>query len=263
MAKFYKGTNDTVFKTIFGNNKYLLKKLLESALKLDDIEILDVKIPELPKSKIRSKKRILDVVIKSKGKIINIELNSYQDATFKRRNFSYLANLYINGLKEGEDYDHMEDYIQINISTDQASMISDYDIYKVTGKRYHQEYVDNFTIYEFNVTKMKETCYNEYRLLQLLDCDREELDRMSIGDKDMEELSKEIKGLNEDSEFIEFLTAEEEEEKYLNTVKNLEYQKGMDEGIEQVAKNMLNKGMDKKDISELTGLSLSQIEKIR
>ena len=114
-------------------------------------------------------------------------------------------------------------------------MISDYDIYKVTGERY-----------------------------------REELDKMSIGDKDMKELSKEIKGLNEDSEFIEFLTAEEEEEKYLNTVKNIEYQKGIDDGIEQgslnekkiIAKNLLNLNMSIEEISNVTGLTKEEIEKI-
>lgn len=51
-----------------------------------------------------------------------------------------------------------------------------------------------------------------------------------------------------------------EEGKYLNTVKNLEYQKGMEQGIEQVAKKIIHKGIDKKEISELTGLSIEDIK---
>ena len=221
MSKFYRGMNDVVFKTIFSkeSNRYLLKRLLRETLKLSDIEILDVGIEELPKNIIKSKKRTVDLVIKSKGKIINVEINTYDDKTYHRISFSYLANLYVNGLKEGQDYSSMEEYIQINISTKEASISKDYDIYKVTGERYRQEFIDNFKIYEFNTTNLKEKWYNEYRFIQLLDCDEEEIEKYQ-GDEEMEKLGEEIKRLNKNPEFVELMSEEEEYEKYINTEKN-------------------------------------------
>lgn len=267
MSKFYKGNNDIVFKTIFckKNNRHLLKSLVKEALKLDDIEIIDVSIPELPKEIIKSKKRSVDLVIRSDGKIINIEINNYDDRTHNRRLFGYLANIYVNEIKEGEDYSSMSECIQINLSNSKASLVKDCDIYNMTGKKYHQQFVDNFTIYEFNITKLKETCYNEYKLLQILDCNLEELDSYK-GDKDMEKLKDEIKRLNKDSQFVELMSEEEEERKYINTVKKIEYNKGIEQGESQktrdIAKKLLSEKIDVKTISVVTGLSKEEVEKI-
>ena len=39
----------------------------------------------------------------------------------------------------------------------------------------------------------------------------------------MEKLKEEIKKLNKDSKFVELMSEEEEERKYINTVKKIEY----------------------------------------
>ena len=66
--------------------------------------------------------------------------------------------------------------IQINLSSlNSNTLVYKYNLYdKINNKTY----IDNLEIYEFNITKIKETCYNKsskYRLLSLLDCNKEAL----------------------------------------------------------------------------------------
>ena len=271
--KFYKATNDKVFKAIFlpEQNWNLVKRLIEDATKIKDIEIISVVSPELPKDNIINKGKTLDVVVRSKDHIINIEVNVYNDIIFHRRNFAYLATEYSNDLAVGNDYDSMKDHIQINITVSTSSNIPDYDMYVIKGERHNQLFIDNFAIYEFNLLKMKDVCYNDYRFVQMLTYEKEELEEKCIGDKEMEQFKSELERVNSDNEFIQLMTADEEEKKYLNTVKNLEYKAGIKEGIEQgieqkskdIALKMLEKGIDIESISEITGLSKEEVESLK
>ena len=128
--KFFKATNDIVFKAIFlkENNRNLVKRLIEEATKLKDIEIISVISPELPKDKIINKGKTLDVVVRTKDKIFNIEVNIYDEVIFHRRNFAYIATQYSNDLNVGEDYEIMHEHIQINISVSTSSEIVEENI---------------------------------------------------------------------------------------------------------------------------------------
>ena len=57
------------------------------------------------------------------------------------------------------------------------------------------KYIDNLIIYEFNVPKIKTSCYNgsnEYNFVALLDADKEELENMCRGDNMMKKLKEEV-----------------------------------------------------------------------
>ena len=66
---------------------------------------------------------------------------------------------------------------------------------------------------------------------------------------------------------IEFLTAEEDMKKTNNTFKEIGRREGFEDGkvLEKVeiAKKLLNKNMDIKEIAEVTGLSLEKIQKLK
>ena len=128
--KFFKATNDIVFKAVFlpPNNWNLVKRLIEDATKLTDIEIVSVVSPELPKDNIYNKGKTLDVVVKTKDRIFSIEVNVYDEIIFHRRSFAYIASQYANDLNAGDDYEVMKDHIQINISVSRSSEIPAYDI---------------------------------------------------------------------------------------------------------------------------------------
>ena len=87
----------------------------------------------------------------------------------------------------------------------------------------------------------------------------EELDKICEGDKYMELFEKEVKRLNQNQKFTEFMSAKEEEEKLKKTL----IEDAKKEGKIEIAKNMLENKMDLKLISKLTEISISEIEALK
>ena len=78
----------------------------------------------------------------------------------------------------------------------------------------------------------------------------------------MEELSKQVKKLNQDQDILDVITRNEDE-LIRNTLYEKAIQKGISQGIEQTAKNLLKMKMEIKDISKATGLSIKEIENLK
>lgn len=176
-----------------------------------------------------------------------------------RRNLAYAGEVYANELKTSETYQSMTKVIQINLTNENKEIPLMID-YTVNNKETGIEFVDNFIIYEINLQKAKDTWYNNpkgKRILSLISCDEEELES-AIGDGYVERIKEE--------KYFNFLTVEEDDELYINSVKQEEYDKGIEQGLNEktieIAKNMLNKGTDISFISEITGLSIEDIKKI-
>ncbi|MBQ8218903.1 MAG: hypothetical protein IJZ79_04045, partial [Bacilli bacterium] len=107
-------------------------------------------------------------------------------------------------------------------------------------------------------------CYNKNikgNILSMLDMDLEELLNVK-GDKYMEKLKKEAIYLNNEDEFAKYMPDDVAERLFMNSY----IQKGFEQGIEQknieIAKKMLAKDTDINFISEITGLSIEDINKI-
>ncbi len=87
----------------------------------------------------------------------------------------------------------------------------------------------------------------------------------------MEKVKGELERLNKDTRFTEFLSAEEDDRKITNTLKNIYKMEGEKHGIEvgvkkekmDIAKNMINMNLDDETISKATGLLKEEIDKIR
>ncbi len=270
MKKFFKAKNDAMFKAIFcnDNNRDLLKRLLEEVTG-KQLEVIDIKASELLKNKVFVKGKTLDVLVKTNDGEANIEINSYSDSTLHRRNMAYICSRYSNSINVGDTYDEMPNFIQINLSTMHNNI--PYDIYKLKGEINGNLFVDNFTIYEFNLPIIKRKCYNKYKLLALLDADKDELNKLCVGDKLMEKFKSEVNKLNDDEEFFKLMTDEEENEMLKNTYIHYGYKDGINDGIKEgeenkskkIALNMLKKNMDINLISELTNLSTSEIKNLK
>ena len=96
----------------------------------------------------------------------------------------------------------------------------------------------------------------------MLDLDLKELDELSKISKDrrVNKYMDEVKRLNEDPEFREFISAEEDNRKIENSIKKELREEGQEEEKLEIVKNMLSKNMDIKLISEITGLTEDQIK---
>ena len=96
----------------------------------------------------------------------------------------------------------------------------------------------------------------------MLDLDLKELDELSKISKDrrVNKYMDEVKRVNEDPEFREFISAEEDNRKIENSIKKELREEGQEEEKLEIVKNMLSKNMDIKLISEITGLTEDQIK---
>ena len=146
--------------------------------------------------------------------------------------------------------------------------------YKIRDK-HNNEFIKNFIIYDINMEKVKDIWYSKSKkeiennkYLIMLDLDLEELDELSKISKDrrVNKYMDEVKRVNEDPEFREFISAEEDNRKIENSIKKELREDGIKEGQRkekiEIAKNMLSKNMDIKLISEITGLMEDEIKSL-
>ena len=273
--KFFTAKNDNVFKAIFcnENNTFLLKTLIERCLKIK-IEIIEIHAPEKIKENIYAKGQILDVLVKVDNRLINIEVNSGFYDGVHRRNFGYAGSKYSEEVKIGENYLDMNEVIQINFTWGLPRKYLILGEYLLVDKKTEIKFVDNFSIFEYNMDKIRELWYSgdkEYEFLAILDFNKEELKKIGKGDKYMSEFKKKIESLNDNREYKEFLTAEEDMKKTNNTFKEIGRREGLEDGkvlgIEEskveIAKKLLSKNMDIKEIAEVTGLSIEKIRDLK
>ena len=275
---FYLLNNDVIFKNIF-NTKERLKKLLEAILKVKINDIKD-RNTELERNNKKTKKFILDLLLETDVGKINVEVNNNSDNYIIKRNLLYFFRLIGMSLKKSESYEEVKKHIQINLTWG-LQKYYEYDIsnrnmielYIMDEKSHKRRYEDVFKIVEVNMDYYHRLCYNknmkeDEKLLKFLSSkDEKELKENSRGDKFMEKLEEEVRILNNDPELMEELLVEGEEERVRNTERLLGRREGLEEGASEekitIAKNMLNKNMDTFTISEITGLTESEIEKLK
>ena len=281
--KFYKGRSDIVFKSIFlkESNRDMLERLIEEAIN-KKVKVLEVKASELPKGSVYERGKVLDVLVDSDDGEINIEVNSYSNKYLHRRNASYIFSRYSSAVSRAGSFKDMKNYIQINLTykenNDNLKMKSIYKLLEVSD---YEEYIDNLTIYEFNLSKIKEAWYNgdrSHNIMALLDADDCELDTMSDGDEIMDRFKDEVKNINRGLGDVQFMDPDKDAEMIFNTILDSEKEiaqkegrekglkEGREEGIKQnkvdTARKMKQENIDINTISKITNLSIKEIEKI-
>ena len=231
--------------------------------------------PEIIKPNIYVKNKTLDVLVKLKGKIVNIEINSgyYKELHF--RNASYLFSKYTEEVKVGDKHYIMSDFIQINFTRHLSKKYPLLGIYTLYDYKTKLNFIDNLKIYEYNIDKIFDECYNKhnkkFNFIALLDSNEEELEKICKGDNMMEEIERQISELNKDEEFTEFMSREEDVERVTNTLLYHAKEDGLNEGLQkgitkekkETAKKMLKDNLNIETISKYTGLSIEEIKKLQ
>ncbi len=117
-----KPLNDFIFKKIFGEkgNEDILIAFINAVLKrtkkeqIVEVEIIDNK--QLTKELILDKTGIIDVRAKtSKGENIDIEVQLTDQGNMDKRTLFYWGKMYLENIKQGQDYTSLEKVITINI----------------------------------------------------------------------------------------------------------------------------------------------------
>ena len=284
MAKFYTCRNDRAFKEVFlnPNNSDLLKALLEFILKIK-IDKLEIKKTELLSGNVNVKDKRVDAIVHTGNKKIEIEINSQYEKYLNPRNMAYICNTYQSHTLVGKEYNQQTDIVQVNLTWGLGKNNDEMKIYKIMNEK-GELYVKNFIIYEINMDYYDKIWYskNEDEIKKnlymiMLDLDKKELKNMPK-DKIVDKYITNVTIVNDDPEFQKYMSEEEDKRKIQNSLLSEAkeegisqgYTSGINDGISkgenkksiEIAKNMLNKNMSIEDISDITCLSIEEINKL-
>ena len=284
MAEFYTCRNDRAFKEVFlnPNNSDLLKALLEFILKIK-IDKLEIKKTELLSGNVNVKDKRVDAIVHTGNKKIEIEINSQNKDYLHTRSTAYICNIYQSNASVGDIYNEDTDIIQVNLTWGLGKNNEEMKIYKIMNEK-GELYVKNFIIYEINMDYYDKIWYskneeeikkNQYMIM--LDLDKKELKNMPK-DKIVDKYITNVTIVNDDPEFQKYMSEEEDKRKIQNSLLSEAkeegisqgYTSGINDGISkgknkksiEIAKNMLKKNMSIEDISDITGLSIEEINKL-
>ena len=222
--QFYTEKNDIVFKAVMVRNERVLRKLLEVILEIDIDEIILLDKEILP-SRLLGKSRIVDLLVKSGNKMINVELNASKKYYHNYRNASYLFGIYNDAIDRSEEYETLaeKEFIGINLSYEMRKKALMEEVFYLQSKD-RNRFIENFKIIEFNVDKIEKNWYTlselkkeRYKYIMMLDLEEERLSEFCRGDEVMEEFRKEVKRINKDERYSFFLSEEEDAEKLRKT----------------------------------------------
>lgn len=284
-------TVDYAFKRVFGRNgnEGILKDFLESIL---DIEIKDIIIqnPEIPKNMRDSKIGILDVRAEINGKeIIEVEMQVQNQYNMDKRSSTYITKIYSDQLKEGDSYVEVKKVAVINIlnfnyyernsyhSVGRMKFENSKENEKVDmGYILEEQYVtDDLEMHFIELPKFRKKNPDISSKLDQwlwLICGEEEKIKMAKNENEkIKEAKSELEKLEmsaEDRELYELRLKAIRDE--IN-IRESGYTDGMKDGEEkgkkqksiEIAKNMLKKQIPLELIEELTGISQSEIDKIK
>ena len=297
--QFYTAKNDIVFKAVMVRNERVLRRLLEVILEIDIDEIILLDKEILP-SRLMGKNRIVDLLVKSGNKMINVELNASKKYYHNYRNASYLFGIYNDAIDRSEEYETLaeKEFIGINLSYEMRKKALMEEVFYLQSKD-RNRFIENFKIIEFNVDKIEKNWYTlselkkeRYKYIMMLDLEEERLSEFCRGDEVMEEFRKEVKRINKDERYSFFLSEEEDAEKLRKTeelirkrkeekreqkrklqeqkIEELEKQKNemqkqndeIQEKLNNSVKKLIELNVDVNDISKTLDIPVSKVEYI-
>ncbi|WP_297278204.1 Rpn family recombination-promoting nuclease/putative transposase [uncultured Brachyspira sp.] len=263
--------------------------MLDSNMKtFRSVEILT---PFNYKENYEDKETIVDVkCITQNGTVVIIEIQLQGNSRFPERILYYWASNYSKLLKQGEKYDALTPVISINLLNfnldDNDSIHSCYMIYDSINKRlltdHLQIHILELKKFKYNSLEPDLNCWLKFFTMKEKD-DKEVIMSDLVKEKPiMEEVQKRYNNfikdrlmMNEYDKREAYLYGNQimlEEERRLGIEEGIKQgiEQGIEQGIKQgkknkaisMAKNMKDRYMDINLISELTGLSIEEIEKL-
>lgn len=255
-----------VFDYDINNLEYLIASILDININLIKGNIKRIS-PKIDLKNKEDKKKELNFIYKIDKLKINIELN-LKPKISKIRNINYLTAIHFNEIKKGDNYNSDYKTIQININNenviDNEDIIEEYCFRNKKGNIY----TDNVKFLTISLPKLKKICYNDneildkYKYLLPFFINDTNIYKKYKGDIRMENISKRQMEFSEDSSEYVSYRDENEKEKMYNTGLSMAKEEGIKERNIQIAKNMIDKNIDRETIMEVTGLNKEELDKI-
>ena len=270
-----KPLNDFIFKKIFGEkgNEDILISFINAVLKrtkkepIVEVEIIDNK--QLTKELIVDKTGIIDVRAKtSKGENIDIEVQLTDQGNMDKRTLFYWGKMYLENIKQGQDYTTLEKVITINILDFEflgtESYQSSFHLWEDIEKDYML--TDVVEIHFLELPKFRKKKYKDFRendierWLMFLEKDTPEAT--------LKELITMDEAIGKAEQKIEYLSSDEESMRiYYERERSLHERANMISSAEErkaieIAKNLLDV-LDNETIALKTGLSIEEVKELR
>ena len=266
---------DFVFKNIFGSEKHpnILISFLNATLKPKDL-ITEVKIKntDLNKGYIEDKFSRLDVkATTSNNEIINIEIQLKNEYNMIKRSLYYWSKLYSEQLNEGEDYSLLKRTICINIlNFKYLKTRMFHSVYRMKEIHTTEELSDIEEIHFIEIPKLEDGSDEKDMLVAWIEFlknpESEKVRSLEMSVDEIREAKDElIKMSNDDTqrELYE-MRAKTLRDKIsaLNEAERKGIKKGEKNKAIEIAKSLINLGLDKESIAKSTGLDLCEVEKL-
>ncbi|VYT61511.1 Rpn family recombination-promoting nuclease/putative transposase [Clostridium paraputrificum] len=274
-----KPLNDFIFKKVFGEkgNEDILIAFINAVLKrtkkepIVEVEIIDNK--QLTKELILDKTGIIDVRAKtSKGENIDIEVQLTDQGNMDKRTLFYWGKMYLENIKQGQDYTSLEKVITINILDFEFLGTENYQSSFHLWEDIEKDYMltDVVEIHFLELPKFRKKKDKEYRenaierWLMFLEKDTPEttLKELMSLDTAIEKAEQKIEYLSSDEETMRiYYERERSLHERANMISSAEA-RGLEKGKLEIAKNLLDMNISIEQIVLATGLSEEEINKI-
>lgn len=271
--KWYSARYDRPFKDIFcgEDNKNKLEIFLSSLLR-KKITIEGYLNNELQSSSVSERRKTVDLYVKMDDTYLILELNNGVKEYTPYRNFVFFSSTIAQKTRIGEEYDICINHLLINLTYGIADKDFVEDTYTFTSKETGIEYLNNIQVKEINMDKIMDFWYDkniekiwEYKYLIMLDLEPESLDELlniTKGDVFVSDFKEKICGLNTDKDYVNFLTAEEENEMFYRTDMSIARKEGHNKERKEIINKLISKGKTIEEVSDLLDISVEDIQNL-
>ncbi len=270
----YTFKHDTLFKMVFVKYPGLLKRLVAELLgiRFDSIKDFAIRNPEMPPEVIGDKFCRLDINMTVDGQRVDLEIQVADEGDYPERSLYYWAREYSTALGEGERFSALPRTIIISILGfalfDCAEFHSEFQPLEVTR---HTPLTDRQALHYFELPKLPEVVNADDGLklwLALFNAETEE-DLAKIEALEVSVMQEAIGAYRHVAATDEFKEMERlrslarhHEASALHHARNKGLIEGEQKGKSEVALNALREKMPVEMIARLTGLSVSEIERL-
>ncbi len=266
---------DFVFKKIFGNEKHpnILISFLNAVLNPSDpIKSVTLQDTTIEKEYLTDKYSRLDVwATTDKGEHINIEIQLDNKYNMIKRSLYYWSKLYEGQLESGNDYQKLARTICINlIDFNLLNHDKFHSVYRLKDCETHEELTDIIELHFIELKKMKHVKHAdevksklEAWLHFINQPDSEVVRELEAVESEIKSAKAELIRLSGNK--VERELFEKRRQAMLDEASALAFaeEKGAKKEKLEIAKNLIQKGLDNGFIVETTGLSLEEVEATR
>lgn len=269
---------DLTFKKVFGEHPDLVASFLNALLPFDSpeerIEHVEYLPSELvPQTPLR-KNSIVDVRCKDKrGRQFIVKMQMVWSSEFKQRVLFNASKAYVRQIAGGEDYELLQPVYSLNLVNDifEPELKGYYHNYRIVHVEHSDRIIEGLHFVFVELPKFTPQTYKEkkmhvlwLRYLTEIDEKTREVPPELLDNPDIKKAVAQL----EESAFTDaqlrgyekFWDTVSVEKTLINSAERKGHAEGRAEGIKQTARRMKAKGYPLADISDVTGLTIAEID---